>query len=69
MQAFTAQVHGISHFLHFSFWVPAHYKVDGNEPDHKFPSQSDEKRGDWVGLLTTKVINVLGRYSLMKLNR
>ena len=26
-----------------------YYKVDENEPDHKFSSQSNEKRGHWVG--------------------
>ena len=38
--ALTGQVPGISHFLRFSFWEPVYYKVDENEPDHKFPSQS-----------------------------
>ena len=28
--------------------MPVYYKVDENEPDHKFPSQSNEKRGHWV---------------------
>ena len=48
MQAFTGQVPDISHFLHFSFWEPVYYKVDENEPDHRFPSQSNEKRRYWV---------------------
>ena len=26
-----------------------YYKVDQHEPDHRFPSQSNEKRGHWVG--------------------
>ena len=43
IQALTGQVPDISHFLHFSYWVPVYYKVDENEPDHKFPSQSNEK--------------------------
>ena len=42
-QALTGQVPDISHFLHFSFWEPVYYKVDENEPDHKFPSHSNEK--------------------------
>ena len=43
-QALTGQVPDISHFLHFSFWEPIFYKVDENESDHRFPSQSNEKR-------------------------
>ena len=69
MQALTGQVPDIHHFLHFSFWEPDFYKVDENEPDHKFPSQSNEKRRYWVGFATARVINFLRRYSLMKLNR
>ena len=45
LQALTVQVPDISHFLHFSFWEPIYYKVDESEPDHRFPSQSNEKRG------------------------
>ena len=44
LQILTGQVPDISHFLHFSFWEPIYYKVDENEPDHRFPSQSNEKR-------------------------
>ena len=54
LQALTGQVPDISHFLHFSFWEPIYYKVDENEPDHKFPSQSNEKRGHWVGFADNK---------------
>ena len=43
LQALTGQVPGISQFLHFSFWEPVYYKVDENEPDHRFSSQSNEK--------------------------
>ena len=43
LQALTGQVADISHFLYFSFWEPVYYKVDENEPDHRFPSQSTEK--------------------------
>ena len=43
IQALTGQVPDISHFLHFSFWEPVYYKVDENEPHHKFPSQTNEK--------------------------
>ena len=50
----TRQVPDISHFLHFSFWEPIYYKVDENEPDHRFPSQSNEKRGHWVGFAENK---------------
>ena len=48
LQALTGEVPDISHFLHFSFWEPVYYKGDENESD-RFPSQSDEKRGHWVG--------------------
>ena len=54
LQALTGQVPDISHFLHFSFWEPIYYKVDENEPDHRFPSQSNEKRGHWVGFADNK---------------
>ena len=54
LQALTGQVPDISHFLHFSFWEPIYYKVDESEPDHRFPSQSNEKRGHWVGLADNK---------------
>ena len=30
------------------------YKVDENEPDHKFPPQSNEKHGHWVGFADNK---------------
>ena len=53
-QALTGQVPDISHFLHFSFWEPVYYKVDENEPDHIFPSHSNEKRGHWVGFADNK---------------
>ena len=54
LQALTGQVPDISHFLHFSFWEPIYYKVDESEPDHRFPSQSNEKRGHWVGFADNK---------------
>ena len=54
LQALTGQVPDISHFLHFSFWEPIYYKVDENESDHRFPSQSNEKRGHWVGFADNK---------------
>ena len=38
LQAFTGQVPDNSHFFYFSFCEPACYKVDENEPDHRFPS-------------------------------
>ena len=44
IQHLTGKVPDISHFLHFSFWEPVYYKVDENEPDHRFPSQSKEKQ-------------------------
>ena len=54
LQALTGQVPDISHFLHFSFWEPIYYKVDESKPDHRFPSQSNEKRGHWVGFAENK---------------
>ena len=54
LQTLTGQVPDISHFLHFSFWEPIYYKVDESEPDHRFPSQSNEKRGHWVGFAENK---------------
>ena len=69
IQALTGQVPDISHFLHFSFWEPVYYKVDENEPDHRFlPIQM---RNEDVGLvlLTTRVIILQGRYLLMKQNK
>ena len=54
LQALTGQVPDISHFLYFSFWEPIYYKVDESEPDHRFPSQSNEKRGHWVGFADNK---------------
>ena len=67
LQALTGQVPDISHFLHFSFWEPIYYKVDESELDHKFPSQSNEKRGHWVGFADNKEINLPGRSLLMTL--
>ena len=43
IQALTRQVPDISHFLQFSSWEPVYYKVDENEPDHRFSSHSNEK--------------------------
>ena len=31
-----------------------YYKLDESEPDHRFPSQSNEKRGHWVGFADSK---------------
>ena len=38
----------------FSFWEPVYYKVDENEPDHRFASHSNEKRRHWVGFADNK---------------
>ena len=66
LQALTGQVHDIIHFLHFSFWEPLYYKVDDSEPDHRFPSQSNEKKqAIGLALLTTRVITLPGRSLLM----
>ena len=50
----TGQVPNISHFLYFSFWEHVYYKVDESEPDHRFPSHSNEKCGHWVGFADSK---------------
>ena len=54
LQALTGQIPDISHFLHFSFWEPIYYKEDESEPDHRFPSQSIEKRDHWGGFAENK---------------
>ena len=54
LQALTGQVSDTSHFLHFSFQEPVYYKVDENESDLRFPSQSNEKRGHWLGFADNK---------------
>ena len=48
LQALTGQVPDIS------FWEPIYYKVDETEPDHSFPSQSNEERGHCVGFADNK---------------
>ena len=53
-KALTGQVPDISHFLNFSFWEPVYYKVDENEPDHRFCSQFNEKGGYWFGFADKK---------------
>ena len=65
LQALTGQVPDISHFLHFSFWEPIYYKVDENEPDHRFLSQSNKKEDTGLVLLTTRVTILHGRSLLM----
>ena len=67
LQALTGQVPDIRYFLHFSFWEPIYYKVDESEPDHRFPSQSNEKRGHWVGFADNNKITLPGRSLLMTL--
>ena len=37
-----------------SFWEPVYYKVEENESDHGFSSQSNEKSGHWVGFADSK---------------
>ena len=54
LQAPTGQVPDISHILHFSFWEPVYCKVDENDADHRFPSQSKEKSRHWVGFADNK---------------
>ena len=46
LQALTGQVKDISPILRFQFWEPVYYAVD----DARFPSDSREKRGRWVGI-------------------
>ena len=66
VQALTNQAPYIHHFLHFSFWEPVYYKVDENEPDHRFPSHSNEKRGHWVGFADNKSDYLTWKILLMK---
>ena len=81
LQALTGQVPDISYFLHFSFWEPVYYKVDENESDHRFPSQSNEKGGHWVGfadnkgdhltwkILTDETQQIITRYVVRSANK
>ena len=57
LQALTGPVPDISFLIYFSFWEPVYYKVECNEHDSKFPSQSNEKQGHWV---KTREISSLG---------
>ena len=66
IQALNGQVPGISHFLHFSFWEPVYYKVDENEPHHRFPHIPMRKEDIGLVLLTRRVTNSHGRSLLMK---
>ena len=62
-------------FYIFIFWEPVYYKVNENEPDHEFPSQSKEQQGHWVGfgknkddqltwkILTDETQQIITRYS------
>ena len=55
----------ISFMLYFLFYEPVYYKIDSSEPDLNFPSSSNEKKGYWVSLLTTKVTVSPGGSSLI----
>ena len=69
VQALEGTTPDISFLLHFSFYEPVYYRIDSSEPDLNFPSSSNEKKGYWVGLLTTKVIPSPGGSSLRILKR
>ena len=49
VQALEGTTPDISFLLHFSFYEPVYYRIDSSEPDHNFPSSSNEKKGYWVG--------------------
>ena len=66
IQALNGQVPDISHFLHFSFWEPVYYKVDGNEPDTDSSHIPMRKEDTGLVLLTTRVITSHERSLLMK---
>ena len=65
LQALTAQVPGISHFLHFSFWEPIYYKVDELNLTTDFPLNLMRKEDTGLALLKTRVISLPGRSLLM----
>ena len=69
IQALQVTTPDVSFMLHFSFYEPVYYRVDSSEPDLNFPSSSNEKKGYWVGLLTTKVTVSPGGSSLRILTR
>ena len=49
IQALQRTTPDVSFMLHFSFYEPVYYRIDSSEPDHNFPSSSNEKKGYWVG--------------------
>ena len=69
VQALEGTTPDISFLLHFSFYEPVYYRIDSSEPDLNFPSSSNEKKGYWVALLTTKVTPSPGGSSLRILRR
>ena len=69
VQALEGTTPDISFLLHFSFYEPIYYRIDSSEPDLNFPSSSNEKKGYWVALLTTKVTLSPGESLLRTLKR
>ena len=55
VQALEGTTPDISFLLLFSFYEPVYYRIDSSEPDHNFPSSSNEKKAIGLVLLTTKV--------------
>ena len=51
VQALQGTTPDVSFLLHFSFYEPVYYRIDSSEPDLKFPSSSNEKKGYWVGFV------------------
>ena len=56
IHALLGQIPDISFLLHFYFYEPVYYKVDKNEPDHGFPSPSNEKK--CIGLVLLKQLEI-----------
>ena len=65
LQALTGQVPDDSHFLHFSFWEPVHYKVMKVNLITDFPLNLMRRGAIGLALLTTRVITLPGRSLLM----
>ena len=64
LQALTEQTPDISFLLHFSFWEPAYYRVNPNEPlPTILPLQMKRKVTGLVSL-TMLVTNLPGKFSL-----
>ena len=48
IQVLNGQTPDISFLQYFTFFEPAYYHIDHNDPDYVFPSASIEKKGYWA---------------------